>query len=259
MTTTRDFDALLADAVRAPVRGWDFARLGERIHSAEPWSYTEFVREVTAGAASLLDLGTGGGEWLSSYDARPPLTIATESWPPNVRIAHRRLAPLGIPVVHTEPAPDNAPPPISSAGRLPFRDGSFDAVVARHESYHPAEVARVLRPGGLFATQQVSTDGYAAVRELLGQPPGIDPGWHLSAAVAQLTDVGLTMVNETAGTAETVFADVGALSWWLAAVPWAVPGFTVDRFRDQLREMHDIGEPIAVLEPRFRLVAQRPA
>ena len=52
-------------------------------------------------------MGTGGGERLSRLPCRPALTVATEAWAPNVAVAARRLAALGIPVVHDEGAPDN--------------------------------------------------------------------------------------------------------------------------------------------------------
>ncbi|MFL6136265.1 MAG: hypothetical protein ACJ74O_00480 [Frankiaceae bacterium] len=44
---------------------------------------------------------------------------------------------------------------------------------------------------------------------------------------------------------------------WLRMVPWAVPGFTVDRFRTRLAALHAAGGPYPVREPRFRLVARR--
>ena len=38
---------------------------------------------------------------------------------------------------------------------MPFEDSRFDVVLNRHELDDPAEVFRVLRPGGVFLTQQV--------------------------------------------------------------------------------------------------------
>ena len=35
------------------------------------------------------------------------------------------------------------------------------------------------------------------------------------------------------------FFDVGAVVYLLRKVVWLVPGFTVDRFRDRLRQPHD--------------------
>ena len=146
MTT---FDALLAEAETHPVEGWDFSWLGERVvMQPPPWDFAGIVESRASRAADLLDLGTGGGEWLASLSERPARTVATEAWPPNVDVARRRLEPLGVEVVAVESAPDNVDqPPGLAAPTLPFGDESFSLVVSRHESYVAAEVARVLRPG----------------------------------------------------------------------------------------------------------------
>lgn len=35
------------------------------------------------------------------------------------------------------------------------------------------------------------------------------------------------------------FFDVGAVVYFLRKVIWTVPGFSVERYRDQLRELHE--------------------
>ncbi len=35
------------------------------------------------------------------------------------------------------------------------------------------------------------------------------------------------------------FSDVGAVIYFLRKVVWTVPGFTVEGYRDRLRELHD--------------------
>ena len=73
----------------------------------EDRSYTASVVQHARKSPDLLDLGTRGGEWLAELPYRPRRTIATEAWPPNVRVAKARLAPLGIHVVQVAPARDN--------------------------------------------------------------------------------------------------------------------------------------------------------
>ena len=51
------------------------------------------------GSADLLDMGVGGGEWLSARPRARGRTVATEAWAPNIEVARSRLAPLGISVV----------------------------------------------------------------------------------------------------------------------------------------------------------------
>jgi hypothetical protein len=104
-----DPDQLLEDAEVTDFDGWDFTRLGARLVSSPPqWAFEEIVAELAASATTILDMGTGGGEWLSSLRARAPVTVATESWPPNVGVAAARLQALGgVPVVQDEGATDN--------------------------------------------------------------------------------------------------------------------------------------------------------
>lgn len=102
------FDDLVAEAMAAPFSGWDFSWLAARtVTSALPWDYSAEVTSRAAGASALLDLGTGGGEWLAALSHRPASTVATEGWPPNVGVAAARLRPLGVPVVQVAGAPDN--------------------------------------------------------------------------------------------------------------------------------------------------------
>jgi hypothetical protein len=35
------------------------------------------------------------------------------------------------------------------------------------------------------------------------------------------------------------YFDIGAVIYFLRKVIWAVPGFTVDRYREKLRELHE--------------------
>jgi SAM-dependent methyltransferase len=132
-------DFLLGEAERQPFRGWDFSWIAGRITSDPlPWDYTAAVAEHALSSPDLLDLGTGGGEWLAELPHRPPRTVATEAWPPNVPIARARLEPLGVRVVQVAAARDNSGRPIAAPTvGLPFADGSFHLVVDRHESFPP--------------------------------------------------------------------------------------------------------------------------
>jgi SAM-dependent methyltransferase len=249
-------DELLAEAEATAFQGWDFSKLRDRLISEPPqWDFSDMVANAAASATTMLDMGTGGGEWLSSLSARAPVTVATESWPPNVGVAAARLKAVGVPVVYTEGAPDNyRQEPGDLVGRLPFRTEVFDLVSNRHESFRADEVARVLRPGGLFLTQQAHS-GSKQFHQLLGREPPDLQEFELDLAVAQLLDAGLSIDEADVGIATTIFADIGALAWYLRSVPWAVPGFTVGTYRQALLRIHDF--PIRVSSLRFWLRAHR--
>lgn len=260
------FDELVAEALAAPFTGWNFSWLDARTSLAQdlPWSYTAQVAS-RAGAATMLDMGTGGGELLARIRPRPDRTVATESWAPNVGVADARLRPLGIPVVHCDGAPDNMSAEAAAArpdrpGLLPFTDGAFDLVINKHESFRADEVARVLAPGGVFVTQQVDYHRYDELYQLLGLEPPPEPDTWLPLAASQLTAAGLTIVTKAAGQARRYFDHIGAVIYYLKIVSWAVPGYSLDEFLPRLRDAWQTAGawPWLMTEPRFLVVAAKP-
>jgi SAM-dependent methyltransferase len=257
-------DVLLAEGEAVPLEGWDLSRLGDRMSIAPlPWDFAEIVVRHARAAPDLLDLDTGGGEWLASLAHRPLRTVATEGWPPNVEVADRRLSPLEVALVRTEPAPDNVDQTQrGAAGLLPFQDASFALVTSRHASFVASEVARVLRPNGVFLTEQVGGD-YGDFYAALGLPPPPVPPrrWDLDLAEEQLTDERLRVVESEQANELISFADVGALAWYLRLIPWTIPDFSVETYRTQLQRLHEhiaSEGPMTVRLPAFWLKAFKP-
>ncbi|UZF76033.1 class I SAM-dependent methyltransferase [Amycolatopsis mediterranei] len=245
------FDDLVAEAAAVSVDGWDFSWLDGRATEARPsWGYQRLLGSRLSGVQAALDLETGGGEVLDGCPALPPVLVATESWPPNIAKASARLRPRGVHVVAT-------------AG-FPFRDNTFDLVSSRHPvTTSWAEIARVLRPGGTYFSQQV---GPASVFELveffLGpQPEQARNSRHPDHAVAAASATGLEVVDLRAESLRTEFSDIGAVVYFLRKVIWMVPGFTVERYRDKLRELHERIErdgPFIAHSTRFLIEARKP-
>lgn len=214
----------------APFSGFDFSYLDGRLHDEEPpWSYLDRVRALMQGAQSALDIGTGGGEKLAlCKDLFPPLTVATEGQLPNVAIAHARLTPLGAQVVASRDALD---------ADLPFADNTFDLVINRHAAFNLADIERILRPGGTFITQQVDGRNLADLAANFGQT---NP-WSfftLAYVLEQVAQTGLVVEAADEWTGKSYFTDVGALVYYLKAVPWVVEEFSVARDLPQLKRLH---------------------
>lgn len=248
------FDRLLAEADSTPFVGFDFSWLEGRVEEAgTSWDYLALVREQMA--YPLLDMGTGGGEIFSQLAPFEGLTVATESWAPNVSIAARRLTPLGAHVVWIEGAPDNSDWS-GSGGDLPFRNESFRLVVNRHESFSPTEVARVLRGGSRFTTQQVGGKNDVELRDAFGSPP-IPVRWGLDGWVNHLEYAGFEVIDAREESPQKIFKDIGAVAWYMKAIPWEFPGFSVGTHRDFLASL-DRRMPLVVHEHRYYLEARRP-
>lgn len=257
------FDELVTEGLTAPFSGWDFSWLdGHSRTSPLPWDYPARVAALARTAATMLDMGTGGGELLSRLPARARRTVATEGWPPNVPVAGRRLLPLGIPVVQVEGAPDNDKQDDSSDdGRLPFRTGSFDLVCNRHESFRAAEVTRVLAPGGTFVTQQVDYHWTDDLAHALGIEMQDGPKSWLELAKRQVADAGL-VIKESARAAEHIeFEDIAGVVYYLRLFGEEYPGYSLDGCRRRLRALYDDASawPVTSTEGRFFVVAVKPA
>ena len=251
-------DDLLAQwhaAETAHMTGWDFSALRSRYNEDEPpWDFQALCREALRSATSVLDMGTGGGERLLALAAHlPGDTVATEGWEPNLPVATAALAPHGIAVLSYDAAPDEL---------MPFPAGRFDLIMNRHESCTITEVARTLRPGGLFLTQQVGADNLAEARALFGDGASY-PEQTLAHWSAGLTAAGLSVATGTEWHGQTRFDSVTTLIHYLRLVPWEVPDdFTVDRYLPVLKGLYDEfearGRPITFTSHRFWVRASAP-
>lgn len=111
---------------------------------ATPWDYRKIIDQYLSNEHSLLDMGTGGGEFLLTLGHPYENTSITEGWEPNINLCKETLEPLGIRVKQ-----------VFDDNLLPFEDQTFDVIINRHESYNLKEVRRVLKKEGIFITQQV--------------------------------------------------------------------------------------------------------
>ncbi len=173
------------------------------------------------------------------------MVIATEGYPPNIPVAGAALKAVDVPLIGVGSAPDNVEQdgttPHRTGSHLPFRDHTFDLVLNRHSSYWPHEVARVLRPGGTYLTQQRG-DGDGDLLRTFGRATSTGPDFDPTFAAAQLEDAGFEIVRTDEADATVRFFDVGALVYYLRAIPWIVPGFDVDADRAVLHRIHDVIE-----------------
>jgi SAM-dependent methyltransferase len=199
----------------------------------------------------MLDQDTGGGELLSSLTPLPPYTWATESYPSNISVAKERLEPMGVTVITGY-----------SDAAIPLPDSSLDLVLNRHGGYCDGELLRLLRPGGIFLTQQVGGRNNIRLNELLQEKVEFEYSyWTKDIITQRLEDAGfeLLTVREEFPLAE--YTDIGAVVFNLRIISWQVADFSVDKYRDKLLAIHqDIVThgPLHVCEHRILVEARKP-
>lgn len=232
-------------------QGWDFSHIHGRWESETlPWDYREVVLSFLKSTDKLLDMGTGGGEFLLALKHPFALTSVTEGYPSNVELCNKKLAPLGITVVQTY-----------EDDKLSFENNSFDIVINRHESFDSAEVGRVLKKGGYFITQQVGgrNDCDLSKRLIKDFTPQF-PIHTLENNLEALRKSGFLIKHAEEAFTPVRFFDVGALVYFAKIIEWEFPNFSVDNSFDSLcqcqREIEENGF-VQGTEHRFIIVAQK--
>ena len=205
-------------------KGWDFSKITENgsMFSEQPsWSYKKIIADYIAKSSCLLDMGTGGGEFLLTVENLPEKTFATEGYQPNLIVARENLNPIGIDVKYIE---DDI---------IPFPDKVFDLVINRHESYKPEEVFRVLKDDGIFITQQVGGDNDKEINFYLEAAEPEYSFWNLDYACRQLEDK-FNIFDKRESFTKTHFNSLEALCYYLNAIPWQIPDFSFEKYDKQL-------------------------
>lgn len=249
-----DFEKLYNEGLSATFKGWNFSYLDKRMITVDkmPWNYRHAVEKHLVKATCLLDMGTGGGEFLASLPNLPKNTYATESYRPNIPIAKRRLEPLGIEVKEFE-----------DDRNLPFEDDVFDLVINRHDSYHPQELIRIMKESGTFITQQVGELDNVKLNHFFDNHSRDDNNWCLNSAVSDLEKAGFAILSKKEAFLKTLFTDIAAVVYYLKVIQWQIPGIELDSplVIEKLKRLHEIiieKGSFETKQHRFIIIAKTP-
>jgi len=255
-TPRDDFEALIAEGEAVPTAGWAFTWFDGRATEARPpWGYSRLLASAVTSGRKILDLQTGGGEVLAEAleagGARPEILRATESWPPNVALASAKLARWAGQVLASD-----------DRGPFPFQDNSFDRVSCRHPTVVVwREIARVLEFGGTYLSQQVGNGSVREVTEAMMGQYDVGGSRLPERAATCARDAGLEVVHLEQASLPMTFDDIAAVVVFLRKVIWIVPGFTVERYREQLWRLHCriiADGPFRATSERFLIECRKP-
>lgn len=210
-----------------------------RYKSCEPpWDYIALAKERIEKAVSVLDMATGGGEVLTKVLSffRPEEIVAIEGHKPNVAVAREKLKDFKVDVIFA-----------NETKKVPFKDGEFDLVLNRHGGFNVLELARILKPGGVFFTQQVDGQNWSDLMQEFGEKPKW-PLHTLKYVSKILKDDRFEIKRGEEYEGKTVFKDVGALVYILKAIPWVVDDFTVEKYSAVLKRLNQKVETDGILE-----------
>lgn len=237
----------------AHIHGWDFSHINGKYEEGHdlPWDYEKIVRKYLRPEMKLLDIDTGGGEFLLSLNHPYHNLAATENYEPNVKLCKGKLLPLGIDFKKAD-----------GSAALPFDDQSFDIIINRHGAFNSSEIKRILKVGGILITEQVGTENDRELVELLlNDVPDIPfPNQYLQIAQTAFQEMGFSIIEADEAFRPIKFWDVGALVWFARIIKWEFPGFSVKECLGNLYHAQEILEQEGVIQGkthRFLLVAKK--
>ena len=236
-------DKWLHEQEIAYIKGWDFSHIRNRYTEEDdlPWNFGNIINNYLRETDHLLDMETGGGEFLLTFNHSPSLCAAIEGYEPNIKICEEILLPLGIDFK-----------PADGGDVLPFDDEYFDVVTNRHEKYEVKELKRVLKKGGYFLTQQVGAENdKELINLLIGDLESPFPEAYLKFATQEFKDNGFEIIDEGESFNPIKFYDVGALVWFARIIDWEFPNFSVQKYQDNLFKAQEIIEKEGVIEGKI--------
>ncbi len=237
----------------AHIKGWDFSHIHGRYAEEDdlPWDLGSIIQTYLQPDMHLLDMETGGGEFLLSFGHPYHNTAAIEAFPPNVAYCREKLLPLGIDFREADGEDD-----------LPFADESFQMITNRHGAYKASELKRLLSPGGYFITQRVGAENDRELIHLLTPENARSPfpDECLSIKEQELKELGFAILEKEEVFRPIRFYDVGALVWFARIIEWEFEGFSVETHLENLYKAREILETKGAIEGtihRFYMVAQK--
>lgn len=135
-------------------------------------------------------------------------------------------------------------------------------IINRHGDFNPEEISRVIKPGGIFVTEQVGAENdRELVALLLKDVPKLPfPEQYLEKARRAFEKSGFCVLEAEEAFRPIRFWDVGALVWFARIIEWEFPGFQVEGCLDNLYRAQEILEREGVIEGRihrFLLAAKK--
>lgn len=231
--------------------GWDFSNV-KGTSTGIGWNFYEEVKRLCKSDDILLDIGTGGGESVLGISSSALLLIGIELSNGMMETAKTNLQKSDVSNVRFVQM---------DAEGLQFPDRFFDVVSCRHSPFNSNEIARVLKSGGTFITQQVSENDKQNLKTFFnrGQSFGEEEGTLKKHYVEELNTAGFLDVKAFDYDATEYYQRPEDLIFLLKHTP-IIPGFgdqdTDYEMLEKFIHKNETDKGIITNSKRFMIVAK---
>lgn len=235
------------------VIGWDFSQISSRMKSyGKKWDFTKILRDYLDKKTVLLDLGTGGGEMLLSMAPFVKNAYGIDHSESMIKTAKDNLRKS-----HSK----NVEFRFADTKKIPFPDESFDVVSCRHAPFYVKEILRVMKPGGIFITQQVGEKDKQNIKKIFGRGQSFreKAGTLMNRYVGELRDSGFNIIRKETYNATEYYANMEDMIFLLRNTP-IIPSFDIQRDEDSLKRLekkYGSKKGIKTNSYRFVIIAEK--
>lgn len=166
--------------------GWDFSDLRVTLEGSL-WDFNEAIKERSKCSDILLDIGTGGGENILTIASSFLFLVGIDLSDGMIETAQTNLKKADISNVRFSQM---------SSDQLKFPADYFDFVTCRHAPFSSIEVAKVLKKGGYFITQQVGERDKINIKRAFNRGQLVEEdGVLLARYVQELNESGFSEIQ----------------------------------------------------------------
>ncbi|MGG0721454.1 class I SAM-dependent methyltransferase [Bacillus mycoides] len=169
------------------INGWDFSKIKSTSIGVQ-WNFYEKVKQACKPNGILLDIGTGGGENILRIASSALLLIGIDNSNGMIKTTKSNLKKSRVANVRFIQM---------TSEDLQFPNDFFDVISSCHAPFVASEVAKVLKEGGTFLTQQVSEADKLNLKKAFGrgQSIGVDDGTLKEKYIQELKEAGFVEVH----------------------------------------------------------------
>jgi SAM-dependent methyltransferase len=232
--------------------GWDFGDVKVTTEGVK-WRFYEEVRQSCKERDFLLDIGTGGGKRVLALADSVQLIVGIDLSKSMIQRARNNLR---------QRQAWNARFLVMDAHEIDFPPDFFNIIACRHSPFNAEEVARLLPPGGLFITQQVSEGDKLNIKRFFkrGQGFGTEPGTAKESYVSSLEKAGFSELRTHDYNATEYYETPEDLLFLLRRTP-ILPDFGTDQADFQMFQRfvaeHTTQKGIITNSQRYMIVARK--
>lgn len=150
--------------------------------------YTYVIETFPLKGTVVLDIGTGEGRKFIELSSYILLGLGIDTEPKMISLAERYRESKNL---------HNLRFLTMNSKKIQFPDEFFDIITCRHAPFSLKEVYRLLKPKGIFITQQIHEKDKKNLKDLFGRGQNFkqSPGKHLKQIILEAREIGLKKIT----------------------------------------------------------------